>query len=244
MNAVSAVIRSRPARLPAWALLLSLALVLAASAAGKVRLYGAEVGHWTMDYDSALKLAKEKNLPLFLNFTGSDWCSWCQLLDEKIFSHPGWNAYARTRLVLVTLDFPRNEDLVPAKYRARNEKLHQDFAIPGFPTLLVMDADGKTMLGQMGAGEDPKITDFLAELRGILRLRPVEIERAAAAMKPEAGQSYRDAGKAYWDAVKDLDAWLQTRPLRTDANTKRYEQMVDRILNARSKLAKLAPPEP
>jgi len=39
---------------------------------------GAKVGRWTMDLDAAKKLATDKQLPILLNFTGSDWCYWCK----------------------------------------------------------------------------------------------------------------------------------------------------------------------
>ncbi len=47
-----------------------------APAAEAIQTEGAKVGHWTMDFEAAKKIAAEKNLPLLLNFTGSDWCGW------------------------------------------------------------------------------------------------------------------------------------------------------------------------
>ena len=38
-----------------------------------------------MDYDAALTLAEEKKLAVFLDFTGSDWCGWCKLMDRSVF---------------------------------------------------------------------------------------------------------------------------------------------------------------
>ena len=49
-------------------------MMLATQAGDKVQLEGAKVGHWTIGYAAVVKLASEKNLPLMLNFTGSDWC--------------------------------------------------------------------------------------------------------------------------------------------------------------------------
>ena len=61
------------------------ALMMSAQAADKVELEGASVGVWTMDFDAAVKLAGEKKLPLILNFTGSDWCGWCKLMDKNFW---------------------------------------------------------------------------------------------------------------------------------------------------------------
>ena len=77
---------------------------------------GAKVGEWTMDFDAAKTLAKEKNLPILMNFTGSDWCGWCKVMDRSVFSKPKWDAYAKKNLVLVFIDFPQNKALVPMHF--------------------------------------------------------------------------------------------------------------------------------
>ena len=88
------------------------AVVMSAQAADQVELEGASVGIWTMDFDAAVKLAGEKNLPLMLNFTGSDWCGWCKLMDKNVFAEEVWKTYAKENVLLVTLDFPQDKSVV------------------------------------------------------------------------------------------------------------------------------------
>ena len=83
---------------------------------------GAKVGHWTMDLDAAKKLGADKQLPILLNFTGSDWCYWCKLMEKNIFTKPEWKAYATNHLVMVLIDFPRDKSAVPEKYKERNSQ--------------------------------------------------------------------------------------------------------------------------
>lgn len=85
--------------------ILTIALMVMTTQAGdKVQLEGAKVGEWTMDFDAAVKLAGEKNLPLILNFTGSDWCGWCKLMDESVFSKREWQKFAAVlRIPLIIL---------------------------------------------------------------------------------------------------------------------------------------------
>ena len=80
-------------------------------------------GKWTMDVQAARKYAKEHNLPLFLNFTGSDWCVWCKLMEDRVFSKQEFYEKTKDKIVLVWIDFPRDKDLVPEKYRDRNRTL-------------------------------------------------------------------------------------------------------------------------
>ena len=51
-----------------------------------VNAEGAEAGVWTQDTDAGFALAKEAGLPILLNFTGSDWCYWCKLMDRPLMS--------------------------------------------------------------------------------------------------------------------------------------------------------------
>ena len=60
-----------------------------------------------------------------LNFTGSDWCGWCKLMDKEVFAKDEWKTFAAENVVLVTLDFPKDKSIVPEKYVARNKELQE-----------------------------------------------------------------------------------------------------------------------
>ena len=51
---------------------------------------GATPGEWTQAYQAAKALAARKGIPILLNFSGSDWCHWCQLMDRQVFSQQEW----------------------------------------------------------------------------------------------------------------------------------------------------------
>jgi protein disulfide-isomerase len=96
-----------------------------------------------------------------MDFTGSDWCGWCIMLDKEIFSKPEFKEYASKNLVLLELDFPRNKRM-PAETVAQNERLAIQYRISGFPTVLVFDSAGKQvgMLGYLPGGPQA----FIAQL--------------------------------------------------------------------------------
>lgn len=48
-------------------------------------------------------------MPCFLDFSGSDWCGWCQRLDAEVFSKSEFKSYARQHLACVMVDFPRQK---------------------------------------------------------------------------------------------------------------------------------------
>ncbi len=130
---------------------------------GNILTDGYEPGKWTMDVQAARKYAREHNLPIFLNFTGSDWCVWCKLMEDKVFSKEEFYEKTKDKVVLVWIDFPRDRDLVPEKYRDRNRKLAEVFGIRGFPTYVILDSSGNE-LGRLGASRNPNVRLFLRDL--------------------------------------------------------------------------------
>ena len=116
---------------------------------------------WLTNYEQAQKEAQEKHRLLLMDFTGSDWCGWCIMLDKEVFSKPEFKEYASKHLVLLELDFPRAKRM-PPEVTAQNERLMMKYGIQGFPTVVVFDSSGKPVgaLGYEAGG--PKV--FIAHL--------------------------------------------------------------------------------
>ncbi len=220
-------------------LLLSLSLAACAlpTFATEVAKKGAEPGQWTMDFEAASKLAKDKNLPMLLNFTGSDWCGWCKLMDEAVYAKKEWVDYAATNLVLVTVDFPNDKSIVPEEFVARNGRLQEQFGVQGYPTYVLLDSDATTELGRLGAGEDKTPVSFIGEVNDLLRFRPANIEAKVAALGPEKGAQYKSALDAVSTVEKELMEWLQTRPQRNPENDAKFEAFQAKIADAHKAVA-------
>ncbi|MDQ6656034.1 MAG: thioredoxin family protein [Verrucomicrobiota bacterium] len=103
---------------------------------------------WSTDYRQAQQDAKANKKLVLLNFTGSDWCGWCIRLDREVFTKPEFEEYAKKNLVLLEVDFPRGKQLSAAE-KAQNEALAQKYQIQGFPTIVVLDGDGR-LVGELG----------------------------------------------------------------------------------------------
>jgi thioredoxin-related protein len=121
---------------------------------------------WLTDYNKAQQEAKAGNKLLLVNFTGSDWCGFCILLDRQVFSKPEFKDYASKNLVLLEIDFPRmggaRWNAQSDALRRQNQELATKYQIYGFPTIVVLNGDGKLVgaLGYMEGGPGP----FIAEL--------------------------------------------------------------------------------
>jgi len=130
--------------------------------------FGAAPAGWTDNYTKALADAKTQHKTVLLDFTGSDWCGWCMKLDKEVFSTAKFKEYAKQNLILVEADFPQMKKLTH-NVQAQNEKLQKQFDIKGFPTVMILDGDGKT-LGQMGYMEGGPDA-FIAKLQEITKTK-------------------------------------------------------------------------
>ena len=97
---------------------------------------------WLDDLAKAKAQASSEGKRILLDFTGSDWCGWCKKLDAEVFSQQEFKDYAAKNLVLVELDFPRSKTLTD-EVKAQNNALKEKFAIRGFPTVIMLDGEGK-----------------------------------------------------------------------------------------------------
>jgi len=109
--------------------------------------------NWTTDVPKAVAKAKAEKKLVLLDFTGSDWCGWCIKLHKEVFSKPEFEVYTQQNLVLVEVDFPRNKEQ-SAELKKANQALQEKYGIEGYPTIIVLDGEGKQVgkLGYMAGG--------------------------------------------------------------------------------------------
>jgi thioredoxin-like negative regulator of GroEL len=119
-----------------WAVLLAAGGVLCAPPAAR-----AQEVHWRSDYNTAVKEAEEKGLPLVLDFFTTP-CVWCDRLDATTYRDPA---------VVKTI----NEQFIPVKIHGEREpRLVQILQIQSFPTVVLADPKRK-ILGTMEGYYDP-----------------------------------------------------------------------------------------
>lgn len=116
---------------------------------------------WLTDFKQAQEEARSKKRLLLVDFTGSDWCGWCIKLEREVFSKPEFKEYASKNLVLLEVDFPRAKQQSAAE-KKQNYELQERFGVQGFPTIVVLDSDGKKIAE---LGYDAGIPDDARELK-------------------------------------------------------------------------------
>ena len=99
---------------------------------------------WGTDLPAALKQARAEGKRVLLEFTGSDWNPSCIALHDRVLTQPGFRDWAAQKLVLVRADFPRHTSPPKAQADANKFLVHK-YAVQGFPTFLLLDADGTVL---------------------------------------------------------------------------------------------------
>lgn len=119
---------------------------------------------WLTDLSKAEAQAKAENKIVLVDFTGSDWCGWCIKFKKEVLDTAEFQAYAAKNVVLVELDFPHKK-VQADELKKANAELKKQYDIHGFPTLLVLNKDGKEIGRQVGyAKGGPQA--FIAKLEG------------------------------------------------------------------------------
>jgi thioredoxin-like negative regulator of GroEL len=130
-------------RIPTWVALLIIGVALARPTAA-----GAQEVQWRSDYNAARKEAKQKGLPLVLDFYTTH-CPWCDKLDETTYRDP-------------VIAKAMNEQFVPVKLNGEREtQLVQYLRISAFPTIVLSDPDGKILGSIEGYKEAAPFQEYL-----------------------------------------------------------------------------------
>lgn len=112
-------------------------------------LVPAWAAEWMTDLEAAKAKAAAENKAVLVDFTGSDWCGWCIRLRQQVLDTPAFEQYAKDKFVLMEVDLPQNPKFDPA-LRARNEQIAQQYAVSGFPTVMVLTPKGEVVGGFNG----------------------------------------------------------------------------------------------
>lgn len=153
---------------------------------------------WQTDFAAAKTKAKAEKKLLLVDFTGSDWCVFCKRLKSEIFDQEAFKKEAPKSFVLVELDFPQGKEL-PKELKEQNEKLLELYKVRGFPTILLIDANGEAIAQTGYRPGSPE--DYLKNLKEL-----VALHESVVAMKAKvASVSGLDRAKLLDEIISAID---------------------------------------
>ncbi|MBO7686900.1 MAG: thioredoxin family protein [Kiritimatiellae bacterium] len=121
---------------------------------------------WTEDFEAAKQQAAKEGKLILMDFSGSDWCGWCKKMDEEVFTKDRFVREASKKFVLVSVDSPRDKSILSALARKQNKALAETYEVRGYPTVVIVDPDGKEVKRHSGyrAGGPNGYLKYLREL--------------------------------------------------------------------------------
>jgi len=108
---------------------------------------------WHTDVNKAINISVQAEKPLFMFFTGSDWCGWCKKLVKEVFIKQEFKSWAAKNAILVELDFPRRTP-ISKELKKQNRELGSMFGVRGYPTgwfVVPTIVDGKVNFNKLGS---------------------------------------------------------------------------------------------
>jgi thiol-disulfide isomerase/thioredoxin len=118
---------------------------------------------WEPDMGTAMHEAQETKRHILVLFTGSDWCEWCQKMDDEVFSQREFAVYTHANYIIVKLDYPRQTPQSESTKRENAEMLRR-FDVRGFPNAVIMDENSRVLTRIEGYREGG-VTNFIAIMK-------------------------------------------------------------------------------
>lgn len=108
---------------------------------------------WHTNLEKAIARAQKDHKDIYLEFTGTDWCPGCIHLKNTVQATMAFRDRARTNYICVLIDFPRKIKL-PEQQAAYNEDIRSLYDITSFPTVLLLDEQGRPYAAIPGSAQN------------------------------------------------------------------------------------------
>lgn len=96
---------------------------------------------WYVDYQEAKSKSEEKDLPMLLFFSGSDWNGSCMKIRDEVLSSADFIATVSDKFICVSVDFPRHAELQDSRINEQNEDLKNKLHVSVFPSLVLLSPE-------------------------------------------------------------------------------------------------------
>lgn len=101
--------------------------------------------YWQLDFESARAAAVLEDKLMLMYFTGSDWCQWCNKLDNELFGSEEFQRGIEAFAVGLVLDFPQRRAMSPKQER-HNRRLKARMKVEAFPEIILYDPQQEEVL--------------------------------------------------------------------------------------------------
>lgn len=161
---------------------------------------------WEKDLTSAVKKAKDKNIPIMIDIY-ADWCVWCKELDKNTYANKEVIRVAK-KMVSVKLNPETSKE---------GEEIARRYGVQGYPTILFINADGLILENVGGYVEGEKFVPYMNN--AINKLGRINTILAGKEPTMEKLDLYMESGNEE-EAVKIFESLLSKKSIPNEAMPK------------------------
>ena len=161
---------------------------------------------WEKDLATAMKKAKDKNLPIMIDVY-TDWCTWCKELDKNTYSHKEVMDMAK-KMVSVKVNPETSKE---------GAEIAQKYGVQGFPTILFINADGLILENVGGYVEGEKFVPYMKN--AIEKLDKINVVLASKGPSLEKLDLYLESGNEE-ESRKIYDALMAKKSIPEESMAK------------------------
>lgn len=168
-------------------------------------LMPAMAADWMTDFEEAKACAAREGKVVLADFTGSDWCHFCNVLRRRVLDTPAFAEYGEDKFIYLEIDLPRRKQ-IPQELMQQNNALVQQYRVGGFPTVILIDAQGHALGGFTGGMT--RMADVQKSLQPALEVHR-HMQAAASAAPEQRIEHLAAAYRVYPDNYRSHNAWLR-----------------------------------
>lgn len=117
-----------------------------------------------INYSTAIQEAKQEGKPIFIDFY-TVWCVYCIKMDKETFSDPKVIEYMNNNFKSVKIDAESDEQVVYQGKLYTKKELAKKYDVSGYPTLWLLDSEGKRIAPQAGFVDAQGLLDILEYIK-------------------------------------------------------------------------------
>ena len=151
-------------------------LLLLAAALAAVPCLAQGIAFEGISFAEGLEKARKENKAVFIDCY-TEWCGPCKMLSERVFTQAEVGDFFNARFVNLKIDMEKGEGVELARH----------FEVKAYPTMLILDGDGKVQHKVVGYTEGPALIE-----QGRMALDPVN---SLAALQAAYDAGDRDPAK-------------------------------------------------
>ena len=132
---------------------------------------------WYHNFDQGIAAARKENKPVIVDFY-TDWCHWCEVMDEKTFADPGIKKQFADGWITIKVNAEDNKTTGTFKGKVSTyREFTRAFGVKGFPSYAFIDRNGEVVTVMPGYHPKEKFSRMLDYMKNELYTQKIDFQK-------------------------------------------------------------------